>query len=165
MSNILSASSNTKNLMFCSPIVPSLTNCFNLPGVPAEFWGVAIQKNRKKNNLNLKFALAFGFFPVSFGSLWYFFGFFFRSELRQEIPAIQKSCQDEVLRDKGLPNNTLNAYKALQMSYKSYYNQQEPLNKNPLGGGQPEKRRKKTMSILGFYKGGSFFFDLNFIWV
>ena len=34
-----------------------------------------------------------------------------------------------------------------------------------LGGGQPEKRRKKTMSILGFYKGGSSFFDLNFIWV
>ena len=33
------------------------------------------------------------------------------------------------------------------------------------GGGQPEKRRKKTMSILGFYRGGSSFFDLNFIWV
>ena len=41
------------------------------------------------------FSVFFGFFryfSVFFGFLWYFFGFF-RSELRQEIPAIQKSCQ------------------------------------------------------------------------
>ena len=34
----------------------------------------------------------FRFFSVFFGFLWYFLGFF-RSELRQEIPVIQKSCQ------------------------------------------------------------------------
>ena len=63
------------------------------------------EKNRKKPVPNLKFAVAFGFFrffsaffgffryfSVFFGFLWYFFGFF-RSELRQEIPVIQKSCQ------------------------------------------------------------------------
>ena len=35
MSNILSASSRTKNFMFWRLIVPSVTNCFSLPGVPA----------------------------------------------------------------------------------------------------------------------------------
>ena len=45
--------------------------------------------------------------------------------------------------------NTLNAYKALQMSHTSYYNQQEPLNKNPLNhsefakNGKTEKTEKK----------------------
>ena len=44
------------------------------------------------------FSVFFGFFgflrflSVFFGFSWYFFGFF-RSELRQEIPVIQKSCQ------------------------------------------------------------------------
>ena len=51
-------------------------------------------KKPKKPVPNLKFAVAFGFFRV------FFFGFFrgtfsvfFLSELRQEIPAIQKLCQ------------------------------------------------------------------------
>ena len=54
-----------------------------------------------------------------------------------------------VLGGQELPNNTLNAYKALQMSHKSYYNQQEPLNKNPLNQSKlpkpkkTEKNRKK----------------------
>ena len=43
----------------------------------------------KKPVPNLKFAVAFGFFRFF---SWYFFGFFW-SELRQEIPAIQKLCQ------------------------------------------------------------------------
>ena len=70
------------------------------------------EKNRKKPVPNLKFAVAFGFFgffsaffgffSVFFGVFRFFFGFFrffvvlfrfFRSELRQEIPVIQKSCQ------------------------------------------------------------------------
>ena len=70
------------------------------------------KKNRKKPVPNLKFAVAFGFFgfffgffrffSVFFGVFRFFFGFFrffvvlfrfFRSELRQEIPVIQKSCQ------------------------------------------------------------------------
>ena len=70
------------------------------------------EKNRKKPVPNFKFVVAFGFFrffSVFFGffrSFSGFFGFFrffsvfcgtfsvfFRSELRQKIPAIQKSCQ------------------------------------------------------------------------
>ena len=66
------------------------------------------EKNRKKPVPNLKFAVAFGFFrffSVFFGFFRFFsvfFGFFrffvvlfgfFRSELRQEISVIQKSCQ------------------------------------------------------------------------
>ena len=57
------------------------------------------EKKPKKPVPNLKFEVAFGFFrffsvffSVFFGFLWYFFGFF-RSELRQEIPAIQKSSK------------------------------------------------------------------------
>ena len=59
-------------------------------------------KTEKNQSPNLKFVLAFGFFgffSVFFSFfrffsvfLLYFFGFF-RSELRQEIPAIEKSCQ------------------------------------------------------------------------
>ena len=63
-----------------------------------------------------------------------------------------------------MPNNTLNAYKALQMSYKSYYNQQEPLNKNPLNQpklakmekpektekNQKKKKKKKPVPNLKF---------------
>ena len=73
--------------------------------------GVATQKNRKnpkKTSPKFEicgsvrffrfFSVFFGFFgifrlfSVFLGFLWYFFGFF-RSELRQEIPVIQKSCQ------------------------------------------------------------------------
>ena len=97
------------------------SNFFNIQmGTNGDFWGlmgtklggVATQKkpkNRKNPVPNLKFAVAFGFFSVFFrifrffsvffryfsvffGFFVYFFGFF-RSELRQEIPAIQKSCQ------------------------------------------------------------------------
>ena len=56
------------------------------------------KKNRKKKQpqiLNLRSVRFFRYFRVfcfCFGFLWYFFGFF-RSELRQEIPVIQKSCQ------------------------------------------------------------------------
>ena len=70
--------------------------------------GLQQKKNRKKPVPNFKFAVAFGFFRFFsvffgffrvfsvffgfFGFLWYFFGFI-RSELRQEIPVIQNSCQ------------------------------------------------------------------------
>ena len=84
--------------------------------------GVATQKKPRKTEKNpfpnLKFAVAFGFFGFFFSVFFGFFGIFrfffrfffryfsvffgffcgtfsvfFRSELRQEIPAIQKSCQ------------------------------------------------------------------------
>ena len=64
--------------------------------------GLQPKKNRKKTSPKFEicgsvrfFSAFFGifrFFSVFFGFLWYFFGFF-RSELRQEIPVIHKSCQ------------------------------------------------------------------------
>ena len=119
------------------------------------FWGGCnpkkTEKNRKKPVPNLKFEVAFGFFRL-FSVFSVFFGLFrffvvlkrfFRSELRQEIPVIQKSCQlNEVLVGQELPNNILNAYKALQMSYKSYYYQKEPLNKKPLNQSKLAKMEK-----------------------
>ena len=125
--------------------------------------GAATQKNRKKTkNTSPKFEIRgslrfFRFFFPYFSFFSVFFGFcgifsvFFRSELQQEIPAIQKSRQQrEVLEGQELPNNTLiHAYKALKMSYKSYYNQQEPLNKSPLNQSKlakmekPKKKPKK----------------------
>ena len=41
-----------------------------------------------------------------------------------------------------MPNNILNAYKALQMSYKSYFYQKEPLNKKPLNQSKLAKMEK-----------------------
>ena len=67
------------------------------------FRGVATQKKPKKTSPKFEicgsvrfFSVFFRYFSVFFG---FFFGFFryyfgfFRSELRQEIPFIQKSCQ------------------------------------------------------------------------
>ena len=68
-----------------------------------------------------------------------------------------------------MPNNTLYAYKALQMSYKSYFNQQEPLNKNPFNQSKlakmekpkkpkkNEKNRKKPVPNLKFAVAFGFF--------
>ena len=90
------------------------------------------RKKPKKPVPNLKFAVAFGslsVFSAFFGIFRFFVVLFpfFRSELRQKF----QSFKNRVLGGQELPNNTFNAYKAVQMSYKSYFNQQEPLNKNP----------------------------------
>ena len=69
--------------------------------------GDATQKNEKnQSQINFKFAVAFGlfgifsffpacgFFSVFCGAFFGFFGFFgLNFEFRQEIPTIQKSCQ------------------------------------------------------------------------
>ena len=57
--------------------------------VMASGGGVATEKNRKKNSPKFEICGSVRFFSVF---LRYFFGFF-RSEFRQEVPAIQKSCQ------------------------------------------------------------------------
>ena len=123
---------------------------------PNDFWGGGLQpkKNRKKPVPNLKFVLAFGFFSffryfsVFFGFLWYFF-VFFGLNFNKKFQPFKNHVNKEVLGVQELPNNTLNAYKALQMSYKSYFNQQEPLNENTLNQSKlakmekTEKNRKK----------------------
>ena len=95
------------------------------------------EKTEKKPVPNLKFAVAFGFFGIFryfsaffgffsvffgfFGFLWYFFGFFFGLNFDKKFQSFKNHVNNEVLGGQELPNNILNAYKALQMSYKSYY--------------------------------------------
>ena len=64
-----------------------------------------------------------------FRYFWNFFGFF-RSELQKDFKPFENPVTREVLKGQELPNNTPNAYKTLQIPYKSYYNQQELLNQN-----------------------------------
>ena len=79
------------------------------------------EKNRKKPVPNLKFAVAFGFFSVFFGFFRFFvvlFRFFFGLNFDKKFQSFKNHANNEVLGGQELPNNILNAYKALQMSYK-----------------------------------------------
>ena len=119
------------------------------------------EKNRKKPVPNLKFAVAFGFFgffryfSAFFGFFSVFFGFFrffsvfcgtfsvfFGLNFDKKFQSFKNHVNNEVLVGQELPNNILNAYKALQMSYKSYYYQKEPLNKKPLNRSKLAKMEK-----------------------
>ena len=80
-------------------------------------------------------------FSVFFGFLWYFFGFF-GLNFDKKFQSFKNRVNNEVLGGQELPNNTFNAYKAVQMSYESYFNQQEPLNKNPLNQSKLAKMEK-----------------------
>ena len=125
--------------------------------------GVAITKKKRKKPKkpvpNLKFAVAFGFFVFFFGFLWYFFGFF-GLNFDNKFQSFKNRVNNEVLRGQELPNNTFNAYKAVQMSYKSYFNQQEPLNKNPLNQSKLAKMEKPKKTSPKFEICGS----LRFFW-
>ena len=81
--------------------------------------------------------------------LFRFFSVFFGLNFDKKFQPFKNHVNNDVLGGQELPNNTLNAYEALQMSHTSYYNQQEHLNKNPLNqskfakNGKTEKNRKK----------------------
>ena len=69
----------------------------------------------------------------------------------KKFQSFKNQVNHEVLGGREFPNNTFNAYKAVQMSYKSDFNQQEPLNKNPFKNQsklakmeKPKKTKKKT---------------------
>ena len=95
------------------------------------------KKTEKKPVPNLKFAVAFGFFrffrlfSVFFRFFSVFFGFFsvfcgtfsvfFGLNFDKKFQSFKNHVNNEVLGGQELPNTILNAYKALQMSYKSYY--------------------------------------------
>ena len=87
----------------------------------------------------------FRFFSVFSGTFSGFFGLNFD----KKFWPFKNHVNIKVLGGQELPNNTLNAYKALQMSLKSYYNQQGSLNKNPLNQSnlvkmeKPKKTEKK----------------------
>ena len=106
------------------------------------------EKKRKKPVPNLKFAVAFGFFRFFFGIFRYFsvycgtFSVFFGLNFDKKFQSFKNHVNNEVLGGQELPNNILYAYKALQMSYKSYYYQKEPLNKKPLNQSKLAKMEK-----------------------
>ena len=116
------------------------------------------EKKPKNPVPNLKFAVAFGFFSVFFGIFRLFsvfFGFFryfsvfcgtfsvfFGLNFDKKFQSFKSHVNNEVLGGQELPNNILNAYKALQMSCKSYFNQQEPINENPLNQSKLAKMEK-----------------------
>ena len=96
------------------------------------------------------------------------FRFFFGLDFDKKFQPFKNHVNNEVLGGQELPSNTLNAYKALQMSHKSYYNQQEPLHKNPLNQSKlakmekpkkPKKTEKKPVPNLKFAVA------FGFIWV
>ena len=97
--------------------------------------------------------------------LWYFL-FFFGLNFVRKFQPFKKSCHVSTMTSwepRIAYNNTLNAYKALQMSHRSYYYQQEPLNinKNPLINqsklAKMEKKKKKPDPNLKFAVAFGFF--------
>ena len=99
--------------------------------------GVATQKKPKKTSPKFEicgsvrfFSVFFGFFrffSVFFGIFRFFsvfcgtFSVFFGLNFDKKFQSFKNHVNNEVLGGQELPNNILNAYKALQMSYKSYY--------------------------------------------
>ena len=110
--------------------------------INVHFWGGGgcnPKKPKKTEKTSPKFEICgsvrffFGFFryfSVFFGFLWHCFGFFdfFGLKFDKKFQPFKNHVNNEVLGGQELANNTLNGYQALQMSYESYYNQQEPLN-------------------------------------
>ena len=113
--------------------------------------GIAIQKTKKKKNSS-KFGICcslrfFGFCLVFSAFFRYFSVFvavfrFFGLNFDKKFQPFRSHVNTEVLEGQELPNNTPNAYRALQMSYKSNYNQQKPLNQNPLHQSKSAKIEK-----------------------
>ena len=102
--------------------------------------GLQPKKNRKKpKKTSPKFEICgsvrffsvffgfFRFFSVFFGIFRFFsvfcgtFSVFFGLNFDKKFQSFKNHVNNEVLGGQELPNNILNAYKALQMSYKSYY--------------------------------------------
>ena len=88
------------------------------------------EKNRKKpKKTSPKFEIcgSVRFFSVFFGFFRFFsvfcgtFSVFFGLNFNKKFQSFKNHVNNEVLGGQELPNNILNAYNALQMSYKSYY--------------------------------------------
>ena len=95
------------------------------------------------------------------------FRFFFGLNFDKKFQPFKNHVNNEVSGGQEPPNNALNAYKALQMSYKGYFNQQEPLNENPLNQSKlakmekPKKKPKKTSPKFEICGSVRFFFELQ----
>ena len=113
--------------------------------------GLQPKKNRKKpkkTSPKLEICGNVRFFSVFFGIFRFFsvfcgtFSVFFGLNFDKKFQPFKNHVNNEVLGGQELPNNILNAYKALQISYKSYYYQKEPLNKKPLNQSKLAKMEK-----------------------
>ena len=110
--------------------------------------GVATEKT-EKTSPKFEICSSVRFFSGFFRFFsWYFFGFFFGLNFDKKFQPFKNCVNNVVLGGQELPNNTLNAYRALGMSYKSYYNQQEHLTRTrktkKIGqNGKTEENRKK----------------------
>ena len=93
------------------------------------------KKPKKTEKTSPKFEIcgSVRFFSVFFGFFRFFrflsvfsvfcgtFSVFFGLNFDKKFQSLKNHVNNEVLGGQELPNNILNAYKALQMSYKSYY--------------------------------------------
>ena len=82
------------------------------------------KKNRKKTSPKFEICGSVRFFSAFFGFFRFFvvlFRVFFGLNFDKKFQPFKNHVNNEVLGGQELPNNILNAYKALQMSYKSYY--------------------------------------------
>ena len=85
------------------------------------------EKKPKKTSPKFEICGSVRFFSVFFGFFRYFsvfcgtFSVFFGLNFDKKFQSFKNHVNNEVLGGQELPNNILNAYKALQMSYKSYY--------------------------------------------
>ena len=118
--------------------------------VMASGGGVATEKTSPKFEIcsSVRFfsVFFFGFFRGTFSV-------FFGLNFDKKFQPFKNCVNNVVLGGQELPNNTLNAYRALGMSYKSYYNQQEHLTrtrktkKNGQNGKTEENRKKPKKPI------------------
>ena len=106
------------------------------------------KKNRKKTSPKFEICSSVRFLSVFFGFFRGTFSVFFGLNFDKKFQPFKNCVNNVVLGGQELPNNTLNAYRALGMSYKSYYNQQEHLTrtrktKKICQNGKTEENRKK----------------------
>ena len=132
MSEVIPMKASLVNLAFCDFVRIPL-----FPPFRSKVGGVATQKNKKKpkkteKKNSPKFEICgsvrfFRFFSAFFGFFRYLsvlcgtFLVFFGLNFDKKFQSFKNHVNNEVLGGQELPNKILNAYKALQMSYKSYY--------------------------------------------
>ena len=134
---------NLRRLNYCCYSVHKQSHSLEY-SVVISHWGGCNPKKTEKNRKKPKktspkfeicgsvrfFSVFFGFFrffSVFFGIFRFFsvfcgtFSVFFGLNFDKKFQSFKNHVNNEVLGGQELPNNILNAYKALQMSYKSYY--------------------------------------------
>ena len=138
-------------------------------------WGVATQKKPKKNSPKFEICVAFGFFRCFFGFFRFFryfsvfcgtFSVFFGLNFDKKFQSFKNHVNNEVLGGQELPNNILNAYKAIISKKNHSTRMKKPLNQSKLAKMEkpkkkkpkkPKKNRKKPVPNLKFAVAFGFF--------